>query len=279
MYDPALMRETHARGRHQYLVAREILEADVVLNLPKLKTHTKAGITGALKNLVGINGNKDYLPHHRLGGRGRGGDCYSGGSRLKLAAERLLDGANGRSGISQLCFRQAARFSLGLARLLGEDRNVEGGWHGNDTIWRTCLDLNRILIYGRADGSLAPTPQRTTFTITDAVVCGEGEGPLAPSPKPMGMLTCAVNPVAAEYVHAHLMGFDWQRIPLLREAFHCPTYPLADFGPEDVQVLFEAGRFKQPWPAWNAVPFRAPAGWAGHCEHGYPGGGRLVRHP
>ena len=30
--------------------------------------------------------------------------------------------------------------------------------------------------------------------------------------------------------------------------------------------LFEGGRFKQPWPAWNAVPFRPPAGWVGHCE-------------
>jgi len=33
-----------------------------------LKLHRKAGITCALKNLIGINGNKEYLPHHRLGG-------------------------------------------------------------------------------------------------------------------------------------------------------------------------------------------------------------------
>jgi uncharacterized protein (DUF362 family) len=266
MYDPALMRHTHARGRHQYLIAREALEADVVLNLPKLKTHKKAGITGALKNLVGLNGNKDYLPHHRLGGRERGGDCYFGGSRLKMAAERLLDCANGCSGISQLCCRQAARVSIGLARLLGEDSNVEGSWHGNDTVWRTCLDLNRILVYGRPDGSLAPTPQRRILTITDAVICGEGEGPLAPSPKSVGLLTCSVNQAAADLVHAHLMGFDWRNIPLVREAFTCPHYPLVDFCPEDVQVLFEGRRFKQPWPLWNPVPFRPPAGWVGHCE-------------
>jgi len=104
------------------------------------------------------------------------------------------------------------------------------------------------------------------LTITDAVICGDGEGPLAPSPKPMGILTCSMNPLAAEYVHAHLMGFDWRRIPLVREAFNCPSYPIANFGPEDVQVLFEGGRFKQPWPEWNAVPFRPPAGWVGHCE-------------
>ena len=63
MYNPDLMRQTHAPGRHQYLIARDVIEADVVINLPKLKTHKKACVTGALKNLVGINGNKDYLPH------------------------------------------------------------------------------------------------------------------------------------------------------------------------------------------------------------------------
>ena len=74
-YDPRLMAKTHAPGRHRYLVSRNVIEADVVINLPKLKTHKKAGITCALKNLIGINGNKEYLPHHRLGGANLGGDC------------------------------------------------------------------------------------------------------------------------------------------------------------------------------------------------------------
>ena len=74
------MRRTHAPGRHQYLVAREVIEADVIVNLPKLKTHKKAGVTCALKNLIGINGNKEYLPHHRVGGAERGGDCYPAAS-------------------------------------------------------------------------------------------------------------------------------------------------------------------------------------------------------
>jgi len=74
-YDWRLLAKTHSAGRHCYLVARDVIEADVVINLPKLKTHKKAGITCALKNLVGINGNKEYLPHHRLGGSKAGGDC------------------------------------------------------------------------------------------------------------------------------------------------------------------------------------------------------------
>src|SRR5262249_24330594 len=35
-YDPRLLATTHAPGRHQYLVAREVIEADVIINLPKL---------------------------------------------------------------------------------------------------------------------------------------------------------------------------------------------------------------------------------------------------
>src|SRR5436190_10491422 len=90
-YDPRLMAKTHGPGRHQYLVAKEIIEADVVINLPKLKTHKKAGITCALKNLVGINGNKEYLPHHRVGGSKTGGDCYPGRSVVKRALEHIFD--------------------------------------------------------------------------------------------------------------------------------------------------------------------------------------------
>ncbi len=39
---------------NDYHVARPVLEADLVINLPKLKTHTFALYTGAVKNLFGI---------------------------------------------------------------------------------------------------------------------------------------------------------------------------------------------------------------------------------
>ena len=35
--------------------------------MPKLKTHKKCGVTISLKNLVGLNTNKNLLPHHSLG--------------------------------------------------------------------------------------------------------------------------------------------------------------------------------------------------------------------
>jgi len=55
-YNPNLMKEHHNPEKNEYLIPNTILEADVIINLPKPKTHRKAGITGSMKNLVGING-------------------------------------------------------------------------------------------------------------------------------------------------------------------------------------------------------------------------------
>lgn len=266
MYNPDVMGQAHRPGLHRYLVAREVMDADLVINLPKLKTHKKACITGALKNVVGINGNKDYLPHHRLGGSKRGGDCYAGGSSFKLIAEHLLDAAN-RGGRTRARLLEAAAIgSYGLARLTGADANLDGSWHGNDTVWRMVLDLNRVLLYGRRDGSMADSPERKVLSLTDAIVSGQGEGPLAPEPHHLGVLTWAENAAAADLVHAHLMGFDWRRIPIVREAFSPSRYPLCSCAPEDVVVWHDGERHSQPWPEWNAMPFKVPEGWKGHCE-------------
>ncbi len=268
LYNPDNLYKTHAAGKHQYLIAREVIEANVVINLPKLKCHKKACITGALKNLVGINGNKEYLPHHRRGGYGSGGDCYPGKSWFKWGAEAFLDAANRRnSGLFQNILFQSARVSLGCARMLGADDNLEGSWYGNDTVWRTCLDLQRILRYGREDGTLDRTPQRMVISITDAIIAGEGEGPMAPTPVPAGYLTGALNPAAADWVHARLMGFDPRKIPLVREAFADLSYPLTAFEPSAIRVrMGGADRQADAVYPLNGRGFLAPKGWKGHCE-------------
>src|ERR1019366_3386117 len=129
MYNPDLLSSTHAPGRHRYLIARELMQADVVINLPKLKCHKKTCVTGALKNLVGINGNKEYLPHHRKGGEALGGDCYPGNSWLKSSAENFLDAANRRlPGKVQAGLAQLAQVAVRCAAALGSDENLEGSW-------------------------------------------------------------------------------------------------------------------------------------------------------
>lgn len=119
MYNPDLLKRTHAPGKHQYLVAREVIEADVVINVPKLKTHKKACITGALKNVVGINGHKEYLPHHRKGGSHEQGDCYPGRSLMKTFIEEALDSLNRtQSVVGRRALSCIARAVMALARLL-----------------------------------------------------------------------------------------------------------------------------------------------------------------
>ncbi|HXL46672.1 MAG TPA: DUF362 domain-containing protein [Candidatus Binatia bacterium] len=264
-YDPRQMRKTHAPGRHCYLVARAIIDADVVINVPKLKTHCKAGITNALKNLVGINGNKEYLPHHRVGGSRHGGDCYPGGSVLKRAIEIALDQSNlaPAPGTRAFAWNATGDFLGRLAQLMGDEVGVEGAWSGNDTVWRTCLDLNRILHYGRTDGTLAETPQRRVLHVVDAMVAGQGDGPLAAEPLELGVLLGGGNPAAVDWVGAHLLGYDPHRVALAREAFGRFRWPITAFERDEVRLIGDlgGGAARLTGVLASAQSVKHPPGW------------------
>jgi uncharacterized protein (DUF362 family) len=241
-YDPQLLAKTHAPGRHQYLISRHVIDADVVINIPKLKTHKKAGVTCALKNLVGINGNKEYLPHHRLGGSDHGGDCYPGNSLIKRASERVADARNTTTSPAMGKLWHGAAVQLDrLMRLSGDEVGIEGAWSGNDTVWRMCLDLNRILLYGRPDATMSANIQRRVIHLTDAVITGHGDGPLNPQPLPLGLILGGNNAAAMDYVGALLLGYAPERISIVREAFKDFIYPLTSFGPQDVVLTGDIG--------------------------------------
>jgi uncharacterized protein (DUF362 family) len=261
-YDPRLMARTHRPGHHQFLVAREVLDADVIINLPKLKTHKKAGLTCALKNLIGINGNKEYLPHHRLGGSETGGDCYPGASKVKRALEYVMDRQNLTTslpaGLLWHCLDAVLSRTL---RLQGDRFDVAGSWSGNDTIWRTCLDLNRILLYGGLDGSMADKRQRRVFHVVDAVVAGQGDGPLAPDPLPLGFVLAGDSAVAVDWVAAHCLAYDPFKIPLLRQAFGDFRWPLCEFSNAEVRVTGELGQGTPAILSEHRIPVAHPLGW------------------
>jgi uncharacterized protein (DUF362 family) len=282
-YDPRLMAKTHHAGVHEYLVAKAVIDADVIINLPKLKTHKKAGITCALKNLIGINGNKEYLPHHRVGGSAQGGDCYPGNGAVKSALEYVTDRQNLSSSYASatlwhLVFALLARTS----RLQGDRLGTDGSWHGNDTIWRTCLDLNRILLYGHADsrasagvmdagtksigtmgvGTMKEEIQRRVIHIADAVIAGQGNGPLAPDPLELGFLLAGNNASAVDWVGARLLAYEPEKIPLLRHAFDQFRWPITNFSSGAVRVTRDLGNGV---PQSVIEPVRAavthPLGW------------------
>ncbi len=265
MYPPNEMARTHSKGRHLYLVARDIIDADLVVNMPKLKTHKKAGVTCALKNLIGINGNKEFLPHHRLGGSESGGDCYPGADPFKRALEYVFDRANTtRSTAARQAWRVGKRALERVLHERGDEVGVEGAWSGNDTIWRTCLDLNRILLYGKTDQTLASAMQRRVVHVVDAVVAGQGDGPLAAEPLEMGLVLAADNAASMDFVGALLLGYDPALIPIVHHAFDRFEWPITSFDARDVRVEGALGE----GPAEELVtipetqqPIVYPIGW------------------
>jgi hypothetical protein len=200
---------------HKYCVTRHLFNADLVISLPKVKTHQKAGITAALKNIVGLNGDKDFLPHHRIGGTGRGGDCYPGNSVVRYLADLAFDEGNRNKG--NLLFPFWRKMGALLWRLSFPSRYDDpgAGWYGNDTTWRMVMDLNKIVYFGTPDGRLAPSQQRELYSLSDGIIGGQGNGPLFPEPLPLGLVSFTNSSALHDVCMAQLMGMNVQKVPLL----------------------------------------------------------------
>ena len=138
-YNPDELLKHHNSEKHEYLIAKEVLDADVIINMPKPKAHRKAGITGGMKNFIGVNVRKEYLPHHRLGDVNNGGDEYERASWVLRKSSKLYDDVN--------CLRSKGKYKkaelLALfskicsgidKRLISKEKNREGSWYGNATL-------------------------------------------------------------------------------------------------------------------------------------------------
>lgn len=230
-YDPRILQMHHHDKKHEYKVSKYVLDADVIFNLPKPKTHRKAGVTIALKNLVGINANKEYLPHHTLGSVNEGGDAYKTENVYLNLANMVLDVKNILEFEKNMELADKAKFlydelhSVGQ-RLVKEDY-WEGSWYGNDTIWRTILDLNRILLYADKHGKIKDSQQRKVFIVADMIVSGQKEGPLAPSPLYAGMIAMGDDSLCFDRVVCSAMGFDYRDIPSLSDYMVSDKYPIS----------------------------------------------------
>jgi hypothetical protein len=247
-------------------VADSVLSADFVINVPKLKTHIKAGITGALKNLVGINGHKEYLPHHVNGDPETGGDQYQHRSRIKPLINRLDDrywrGHTRRGRIHNLVQASVIRALRQPSKLLDDDRLFDGGWSGNDTIPRTTLDLNNIMyFYDCRGGRLSSTPVRSVLHVVDGVIAGEGYGPLRPSAKPAGIVMGGWDPLSIDACGARLIGLDPMKVRLIRYGFEHPKSLLAGLSrsPSELRVVADGERL--PLAGTTPMAFQLPREW------------------
>ena len=251
----------HHRGGHCYLVSNTVLSADVILNIPKLKTHMKTGVTGALKNFVGIIGCKDCLPHFRAGSPRSGGDEYPDGNWLSQAASPVRELLQTRAPLWMWKMARAGARAASSAVIHG------GGWHGNDTLWRTIHDLVNIArnyVQSGGEGGAVRTRPRTILTLVDAIVAGEDCGPLKPSPKSCGLLVWGEDPGMVDVTCAAVMGFDWQRIPLLSHLCDAEARAISDFC-GDLQFRAPTAELAE-FVRRGGEQFAAPAGWAGKIE-------------
>jgi len=271
-YDSDETNRAHDGHHNVYSVSRTAIEADVFINLSKLKTHRKSGITCCLKNLVGINTYKNYLPHHSEGGPSEGGDQFPyhdfharvEGPIVAFVRQHVLK--------NPCLARMVSPLNETARRIFGDTRQVirSGNWYGNDTIWRMILDLNKILFYANSDGSMREgqlVNAKRYIGVVDAVIAGEGHGPLAPDAVRMGYVMCGKNPVAIDTVCASLMGFDPTKIPSISHSFAVRSFPLCDFRHGDIRLIVDGADYALAnLPKSYIVPFEPQFGWKGHIE-------------
>jgi uncharacterized protein (DUF362 family) len=274
-YDASVVNHHHSGGRHEYLIAGCAIRCDVVFSLPKWKTHKKAGITASLKNLVGLNADKNWLPHHTEGAPALGGDEHPNPD-LKHRTERKLAAAvrelSHRVPVVGPWVHRVAR-SAGKP-VFGDTENTvrSGNWFGNDTVWRMCLDLNKIVFYGNADGSLrAPTHanRKRHYVLVDGILAGQGRGPLNPDPVPACVVLLGIHPPSVDAACAYLMGFDPDRIPIVARAFQCQALPISDHGWREVIVRSNDNSWNRrlvDLSTDDTFHFEPHFGWKGHIE-------------
>lgn len=284
-YPKRTVEKHHNEKVNEYLVPKTILESNVFINVPKLKTHKKAGVTLSMKNLIGINGDKSWIAHHREGLVEKGGDEFPNIKKMDLFKFRLYEGLkNNKLGVWVLSgILAAVRVVAWLQRRVQKMRKpqekaktvmqfesiTEGSWYGNDTLWRVILDLNRILYYADEHGKIQDKPQRKYLTIIDGIWGGERNGPMHHIPKQANVLVGGFSPVLVDVVSANLMGFDHNKIPKLKKALTMEyKFPIVPHTLDELKVV-ENGHTRDfaTWSKSDTFSFLPATSWEGHIEH------------
>jgi uncharacterized protein DUF362 len=161
---------------------------------------------------------------------------------------------------------------VAMAREPGDLRKVmAGSWYGNDTLWRTILDLNKVARYADRAGHLQATPQRRYFCIVDGIYSGEGDGPLRASTRHDGILMAGTNPVIIDLVVCILMGIVPEAIRQVHRGFAVSRYPLVDMSFDAALANLTALVASNVWPLPD-LHYALPPAWEGHVPRRALGG-------
>jgi uncharacterized protein (DUF362 family) len=267
-YDFRRTQAAHAAGHHIYSINRALLDSDIVISLPKLKTHEKVGLTCALKGFVGAVAYKDCLAHHRFGSPAHNGDEYPYSSKLFYYLSKFHDWINtqdwNKRGINPRVIDYLIRVTLSRMGF-----SIEGKWYGNDTAWRMALDIARILMYANSKGEMQPRIiQRKHLVFMDGVLGGEGNGPLSPVPIKSGVLLFSNDVVTNDWVCSKLMGFDPDKLPIITGALKPSiSYPISNIDSISGFAYFNNRKIPVQEIVFAGIrPFKPPRGWRGHIE-------------
>ena len=273
-YDMEAVNKHHKGKIQEYLLCLTPIKADVFINIPKLKTHKKTGVTLNLKNLVGINADKNWLPHHTEGYPKNGGDQFP-----ELTIKQIIENK-----CVHLARKIALRLPLVGSALTKKLRKVgketfgggdtiirSGNWYGNDTTWRTALDLNKCLFYGDSTGKLSPVKNRKRFfSVVDGIIGMEGNGPMHGDAVQCGVLIGGADAVAVDAVAAMAMGFDWRKLKIIKEAFETKSFRLSDYDSGDeIQMVSNVEEWNANIKTLQLNPpfrFKPHFGWHGAIE-------------
>lgn len=256
----------HHGATQEYCLSNTILHADVFISVPKLKTHHKVGVTLNAKGLVGINANKNYLVHWKIGTPALGGDEFRNPAlpadyALLALRHLLLDWLPERAFLAARRRWHGSRLGVLFEDTRGLSfQHQRGAWAGNDTCWRMAADLYNLFVrdlpgWRRAAGR----PPQRFLSVVDGVTAGQGNGPFTPTAKAAQVLVGGADLLLVDAVAARLMGFNVAAIAHLAELLAAGWVD-----PADIPVTLDG----RPQPDFFAAPtayldFVPPDGW-GH---------------
>ena len=243
----------HSRGIHKYKISKTYLNADAIISIGKMKTHKKAGVTLSMKNFIGICPTKECMPHHRAGmpPEGDAFPCYPG--KVKMRIKKYITLLKYKTYIRRfisVCVKPI------IYRFTSPDVFIpvqQGNWYGNDTLWRTILDLNNIIRYADRDGHVSPGMKRKMFFFVDGIIAGEGDGPLQNKPKRSGLIAASDTSVHLDRLLSTMMGYDAEKIPHIIMAERKKAF---DVSSNDDQIYSNVMNLRN-----INMKFRPPVGW------------------
>jgi len=265
----------HNNNKHKYEIANTVLNSDVIISIPKLKTHYRVGTTLNAKGFIGTTGNKNFIPHRTLGNPTNGGDTYMvppsswREKGYRNLSDFLKDNLLGykENKITAIFYSLLLSLYKWLFQPeLEEIKYIGGCWHGNDTCWRSTVDITRIIHYCDKYGKMKSSPQRRFFSIIDGIIAGEKDGPMKAIPKAVGCVIGGKNLISVDIIATMLMGFDPSKLQYLIHLLKPHKYDLSIN--DDIVVESNVQKYKDIFnlPCEETLCFDAPQTWEGYME-------------